>query len=49
MIMGDYNADCSYVNSEERANLLLRDSSYLWLIDDDVDTTVSSTHCAYDR
>ncbi|XP_067933905.1 deoxyribonuclease-1-like [Watersipora subatra] len=50
MIMGDFNADCTYVSDEEKEQLDLRtDNSYLWLIGDDVDTTVSSTDCAYDR
>ena len=50
IIMGDLNADCRYVKEHELPHLLLRkDPRFIWLIDDDVDTTVSSTDCAYDR
>ncbi|XP_067933940.1 deoxyribonuclease-1-like [Watersipora subatra] len=50
MIMGDFNADCTYVSDEKKEQLDLRtDNTYLWLIGDDVDTTVSNTNCAYDR
>ncbi|KAF6021152.1 DNASE1 [Bugula neritina] len=50
MLMGDLNADCSYISKQKLSDLRLRtDSSYLWLIGDEVDTTVSSTDCAYDR
>jgi hypothetical protein len=49
VILGDYNADCSYVSSEELWQSPMRDSNYTWLISDSVDTTVSSTDCAYDR
>ncbi len=49
VILGDYNADCSYVSSEELWQSPMRNSTYTWLIGDSVDTTVSSTDCAYDR
>ena len=48
--MGDFNADCSYVTSSEWADIDLRnDNRFYWSLGDSVDTTVSSTHCAYDR
>lgn len=48
--MGDFNADCSYMNSNELASLELKTEDFLWLIDDDADTTVANTtDCAYDR
>jgi endonuclease/exonuclease/phosphatase family metal-dependent hydrolase len=59
-IMGDLNADCSYITKTEWK--CIRDSScskttmrlynpkkYKWMIDDDADTTTKSTNCAYDR
>lgn len=50
MIMGDLNADCSYVPKKRWAEISLKsDASYHWLLGDDEDTTVSKTHCAYDR
>ena len=49
LIMGDFNADCSYVSNAESSKLKLRDSKYRWWIGDDVDTTVGRSDCAYDR
>ncbi|XP_072286174.1 deoxyribonuclease-1-like isoform X2 [Pyxicephalus adspersus] len=51
VILGDYNAGCSYVKSSHWPIIRLRhDSSLQWLIGDDADTTVSTnTHCPYDR
>jgi len=50
IIMGDLNADCSYVSNSKWETIPLKnDPNYHWLIGDDVDTTVSATTCAYDR
>jgi len=50
LIMGDLNADCKYASGRARERLTLRtDPRFTWLIDDDVDTTTTRTHCAYDR
>uniref|UniRef100_A0A8C3VST6 Deoxyribonuclease n=1 Tax=Catagonus wagneri TaxID=51154 RepID=A0A8C3VST6_9CETA len=50
MLMGDFNAGCSYVAPSQWSSLRLRSSPpFQWLIPDTADTTVSSTHCAYDR
>ena len=49
VIMGDFNADCSYVGKKASKELVLRDPKYTWLIGDDLDTTTKSTDCAYDR
>lgn len=49
LIMGDLNADCDYISEEELTNSRLRSPKYRWWISDDVDTTTSSTDCAYDR
>lgn len=50
VLMGDLNADCSYVPNYRWAEIPLKsDSNYKWLISDDVDTTVSNSDCAYDR
>jgi len=49
VILGDYNADCTYASSEELWSSPMRNSNYTWLISDSVDTTVSSSDCAYDR
>ncbi|XP_072927691.1 deoxyribonuclease-1-like isoform X1 [Hemitrygon akajei] len=51
LILGDYNAACSYVKEEDWSKIRLRKyEKFRWLIGDNVDTTVSrNTHCAYDR
>ncbi|CAH1776474.1 unnamed protein product [Owenia fusiformis] len=49
VFLGDFNADCSYLNAGERDALVLKSSDYYWPIGADVDTTVSSSDCAYDR
>ena len=50
LLMGDMNADCSYVSNSvyDRLNFTT-DNRFLWLIDKLQDTTVAKTHCAYDR
>lgn len=42
IILGNLNADCAYFNTEE-----LED--FYWLIDESIDTTTTSSDCAYDR
>ena len=50
MIIGDFNADCSYVSQTDQNSIRLwTDERFTWWIDDDTDTTTSSTDCAYDR
>ncbi|XP_040491355.1 deoxyribonuclease-1 isoform X4 [Ursus maritimus] len=49
MLMGDFNAGCSYVAPSQWASIRLRTSpAFQWLIPDTADTTSTSTHCAYD-
>ncbi|KAM9444144.1 deoxyribonuclease gamma-like [Clarias gariepinus] len=51
IIIGDFNAACGYVPKKEWRNIRLRsDTSFVWLTDDKLDTSVKeSTKCAYDR
>jgi endonuclease/exonuclease/phosphatase family metal-dependent hydrolase len=50
MIVGDYNASCTYAKPADLASLKIRGSSFSWIVPDNVDTTVSpTTDCAYDR
>ncbi|KAL4655822.1 deoxyribonuclease gamma isoform X1 [Arapaima gigas] len=51
ILMGDFNAACSYLPKKQWKKIHLRsNSSFVWLIDDRTDTTVKdSTSCAYDR
>jgi deoxyribonuclease-1-like protein len=47
IVMGDFNADCSYFNENSQSSL--RSSDYFWVINNSVDTTTKSTDCTYDR
>jgi len=51
MILGDLNADCSYVSEADWSDIALWVNPWFtWLIDNTADTTVSTnTDCAYDR
>lgn len=50
LIVGDYNASCTYASPQELRSLRIRSSSFRWIVPDTADTTVSpTTRCAYDR
>merc|ERR1712227_1146929 len=50
VMMGDFNAGCSYVTRGEWPHVRLRtDDKYEWLFGDDADTTVAGSSCPYDR
>ena len=50
LILGDFNADCSYLSRHRYNSLdLVSDTRFTWLIGNDADTTTSSSNCAYDR
>lgn len=50
VIIGDFNAGCSYLSYPEYMSLdLVTDPRYLWLIDIHEDTTTTDSDCAYDR
>ncbi|NXW43992.1 DNAS1 protein, partial [Nyctiprogne leucopyga] len=51
LLLGDFNADCSYVTSDQWPSIRLRSlNACEWLIPDSADTTVTpTTDCAYDR
>ncbi|NXQ88231.1 DNAS1 protein, partial [Nyctibius grandis] len=51
LLLGDFNADCSYVTSAQWPSIRLRFlDACEWLIPDSADTTVTATtDCAYDR
>ncbi|KAL4226027.1 Deoxyribonuclease-1 [Mactra antiquata] len=51
ILMGDFNADCSYAKESDLSRLqIYYDSNFYWPLGTDADTTTStSTTCAYDR
>ena len=50
IILGDFNADCSYLSQKRYNKLeLVTDSRFTWLLDTDADTTTKNSNCAYDR
>ncbi|XP_069726355.1 deoxyribonuclease-1-like 2 [Phaenicophaeus curvirostris] len=50
MFLGDFNADCTYVQPSDWSAIRLRTSDlFKWLLPDSADTTVGKSDCAYDR
>jgi endonuclease/exonuclease/phosphatase family metal-dependent hydrolase len=49
MIVGDYNADCSYFDEDEIINLEIGTEEFLWAIPNDADTNLANSNCTYDR
>ena len=50
LIVGDYNADCSYADEEEELDQLeVSSQNYTWVIPDWADTNLASSDCTYDR
>ena len=47
IVLGDLNADCRYLKASD--NISFKQPGYFWVVDDNSDTTVSKTDCAYDR
>lgn len=45
IVLGDLNADCAYYTPEETPTFV----DWHWILDDQEDTTVANTNCAYDR
>ena len=48
ILMGDFNAGCSYVKYFDDI-ALATDHRFYWLTTDNMDTTTSNSDCAYDR
>ena len=48
IVLGDFNADCSYFN-ESTDTSPARGPDYNWAIGDELDTNVASSECTYDR
>ena len=50
IMLGDFNADCSYLSQKRYNTLLLAtDSRFTWLLDTSIDSTTGNSDCAYDR
>ena len=49
VLLGDFNADCTYASEQDLANSALAGGNYTWLVGNDADTTVAQSACAYDR
>ncbi|XP_060642720.2 deoxyribonuclease-1-like [Anolis sagrei] len=50
LLLGDFNAGCSFVRAQDWAHIRLRtDPTFQWLIPDTADTTAGRSDCAYDR
>jgi endonuclease/exonuclease/phosphatase family metal-dependent hydrolase len=49
VLLGDFNADCTYASEQDLANSALAGGNFTWIVGNDADTTVASSSCAYDR
>ena len=49
IMLGDFNAGCSYASPEELDLLEIRSENYTWIIPDSADTNLAQSVCAYDR
>jgi hypothetical protein len=49
MIVGDYNADCSYFDEEDIQELEIGSNEFLWAIPNEADTNLAGSNCTYDR
>ena len=49
VLLGDFNADCSYASEYDLSNSELGGGNYTWIVGNDADTTVAQSSCAYDR
>jgi len=50
LILGDFNAGCTYASPAELDALDIRSADYHWIVPDDADTNVNPANaCAYDR
>lgn len=50
IFMGDFNADCHYLDEYEEENLKLKNEKFTWHIDRDQNTTtIETNNCSYDR
>ena len=49
IMLGDFNAGCSYASPEELDGMEIRSQNYTWVIPDNADTNLANSTCAYDR
>lgn len=50
IVLGDFNASCSYANPGELDQLSIRGKDYFWVVPDTAKTNLSpNNNCAYDR
>ena len=49
IMLGDFNAGCSYASPEELDQMEIRSENYTWIVPDYADTNLADSICAYDR
>ncbi|MFZ4522668.1 MAG: endonuclease/exonuclease/phosphatase family protein [Bacteroidales bacterium] len=50
VVLGDFNASCSYASPGDLDKLAIRGKNYFWVVPDDAKTNLSAkSDCAYDR
>ena len=48
IVLGDLRADCQYFNEDDQSGFM-RDPEFIWLITNDMDTSLGDSSCTYDR
>lgn len=49
IVLGDFNAGCSYARPAQLDALAIRGPEYTWVVPDSADTNLAKSSCAYDR
>jgi len=50
LIGGDFNSGCRYLSNKKRKELLMvKDSRFKWVLDENSNTTTKNTTCPYDN
>ena len=49
IVLGDFNAGCTYANEDELRGLEISGADYVWIIPNSADTNLGELACAYDR
>ena len=49
IVLGDFNAGCTYASEEELQGIEISGPEYVWIVPHSADTNVAALMCAYDR
>ena len=49
IVLGDFNAGCTYASEDELRGLEISGTDYVWIVPNSADTNLGELPCAYDR